>query len=577
MAFNIPIQERDGVQLEQGSLPQIQNKQIVQPIQGDTGARLDKLADVMDAKSKEIKKQMHQFAKMDFENQLNQTVDAQVIEAVNAKGENAFVASDRANKKIKEQTSKLLQNVNEEFRGEFTLDAGQKIAKANSTLLGHQYKEKNAVEEASAKQLAEYSTNQMAASTYLPDQYEDNKKKLSNVVEIDIRRKLGITTDLNVEPSAKVKASIEVHKFHAVSAGHTQAISLMASNEDVTGAKDMLNKYAEELTPTDRMKVNAALSKGKANEKASAAKRLMEEAMSFSKNPREAMAYIQKGTADGEIFNLARSMYETQVNFAETQRKRDLEKSQAWAQEQIRKVNGNPAAVTEIIKKLPLEDRDKMWEYSNKVSQGETIPRDSVEYNSLMNMYQTYPSKFAEVNLESKNHLLPKDDIDFFRARQKELQDPALGKISFDSLKDTVKRVVSVKSISKGGYNSREYLDSKAAIYALAGKIHEEMQVTQKDRLSKSQYEVMFENELNLRSAELFKTEEGKLWFADKVVLKPTEEVPVVPQQTTQFRDYNPALVERVRTDLTKQKRRPPTLVEIGEKLKELNYQSKNN
>lgn len=593
--FTVPIQERDTTPL-QPYQPIAANTQMVTPFAGTETAPLTAIEKMVAQHAEIVKKKTDQLFEAKSSNDISSVVNEASAKVVAARGENSYVVADQMQKQMQDKIGKLRSQVPAEYADRFDETASKGITQANKVFQGHQYLEQGMVRDSVFKARTSSVTETTASQVYDKQAFDSGIKTLNRVTEQYVRQRMGGDPDLKVEPSAEIKDVIAAQKNAAGSKLILQAIQGLAAREDIPTAERIVSDYGHMLTSPDRTAVDKLIAKGRGNQNSTIAKSLMEDAFAASHNPVVQMEYIRKHAPNGDIYKEASSMFENQTNFNETQRKRGIEAAHARAQEEIRKSNGDPAVVAKVLKGLPLEDKDKILAYAKDVSVGKDVVRDNREYANLRDMYEHNPSEFAKINLQSKTHVLPQEDIQAFQAKQDEIRTPSINKLNSGTVDDITKRVISTEVGTVFGYQDEGYLQNKAIIQSQADKVFFELQKSMGDRVSPAEFRQAFEKELILRTRKvttetpgIFKRfgqsvlEQGSFGIYKPSPVKTTTTIEppkaLTPEQggynykaTGQLDRYNPILVESVTNDLTKALLREPTPDEVAQKIKDMEF-----
>lgn len=582
MGFRLPrpIQEREQVQnigIETTPTPRTT---MVAPIQTDLGTFVDKQVDVLEAKQRKIDEKNYQFAKADFENKRDRVVGESILSVTSADGENAFKAADVSQKKLRQTLEKELESVPEQYKAEFSQLANAGINRYDTVSLGHQYRQQNIVREKTFKTRSDYLTEQVSQAVYVPEQFNLRRAQLLQVTEMYVRQTMGGDPAIGSEVSPEVADAIAVQKAVANSTALTKTVESLVASGDLFKAKDVRDTYREELTASDKIRVDNLLSKGAKAEKTTQAKLLMEDAMNAFPGDANAQArFIRANAADGDIYRTSAQMHRAEVNFQETEKKRQMQKNFADVQKSIRDSKGR--ITDDMLRSLDPELHDNAVEYAVRVSRGDTIPRDPRAYNYLYNLYLRQPDRFSEENLAAYQNRLPRADIESFMAKQREVQDPMTTKSTAKDVQDIINRIYlsnegPMPRMSTSG--KEEWLSKQTAYKSLADKVLEDVKAALPERVSKAELRDAFEKEYVART---MKPKEQGFWSSmwDTVTgsQSPIEyetqtnltEKGYTTGQTRLFQGYNSTIVDQIRQGLKVRRGSDPSDADILKSLKE--------
>lgn len=580
MGLRLPIQNRDQVDV-QTQQPVFSQQSIVTPVKSDLGAPLDKYADVLEKRNIAANKRAYQFLQAKFKNDVDDNVDKATQTVVSAQGENSFIAGDKAGKDLKQNLDKALLTIPEEHRTNFAVFADEGVRRFNKTSQGHQYGEQKKILAETFKQRANYLTDQAALNAYDPQSFDKNLQDLDSITEQYTRNTMGGDPDLKVEPSPMVRQAIDIQKQEAKSAAIFKAVSTLVSSDDTSTASQLAERYKSFLTGGDTKKVYDALRKGRVNDKANTAKQLFDEAVNLGDNKAGA-DYIRNAdvSKDGEVYKQAIGMYQNHLNFNEQQRKELKAQTKADAMDKLRKNGGQ--LTDGILKSVDPEDKSDLIEYAQKVTRGETIPRNDAVYNNLYDMYLNRPEAFGKLNLQAYRHQMPLQDVDRMEGLQKEIRDPSTTKVTQAAVNDITSNIIRDKVATTFGYKTDGYKKQSAAIRAMGMEVLETVKASLPERASTDEVRKAFLKEMTTRTAKL----ENKtgwwdgLWGAPEN-MQPVQEPNVLKDSkydvnaTHEYDQYDPADVEAYRQEFVNRFSRTPKDAELLKTLrtaKQLGY-----
>lgn len=545
MAFKIPIQQRETIDIQSGNPVMDSSADRITPLdtEGITSP-LSGLAKIYKKRADDLEIKTEQFATTDFENKVNASVNENLAKVLAAKGENAFVEADRAQKKLRYDIDQSIQKTPEKYREKFKLIADREINQFDRPSMGHQYKEQNAVADAVEKQNALDISDRAVLDVYDQSAYLRSIEELKQKVEISTRRKLGGDPNLGVPASPEVQKVIDLHNREAVSLVHSNAIKSLVANEDMDKAEGLAKWYKKDITAKDMLEVNAILAKGRKNDETNAAFALMNEAM--KRNPGDPIGahnYIRDNSgANGKLYNKARMMYSAEVGLKETLRIQQAHKQLGAVMGEIRKNKGQ-YSIKDITKNLDPEFHDEAIRFAQSEAQGKNVIRDVKTYNMLNEAYHNQPERFIQLmtNANSYRGRLPKEDISEFESKLKEVQDPVTNRMTVRDFSYIRDRIVKDTVATKFNPKDDEYKKEAANIDAQLSKVFRDVKASMPERSSKEEIAKAVEHEMYLK----IHTEEGKYWWSkDKTVF--------TPNVTQLFSKYPPARVDKMRSLIEK-------------------------
>lgn len=497
MPFNIPIQERDTVDINPVKRTAFKSEEMADPInvKGITKT-LDSYSDKIGEELKAVEKKKYSFSKYKFENERDAIINKNLNAVVSTKGENSFTAADEANKRIQYDLDKSLRSAPAEYQEEFKQLANKGINRFNDTALGHQYRQQNIMVEETEKERVKYVQDLTALNVYHEDKFNASRAELLSVVDTSMRRKYG---GINGEPVSKeVQALINTKKAEVNSGAITGSIEYLVSAEDTVTASLMAQKYKSQLTAEDTIKVNALLTKGRDNYKYDLAKKEVDLVLKqYPGNPVKQRQALEK-ISSGEVFNAAIAMHDHHTSFTKQQKDIYEEQQMSKLQEEIRKTNGNPAAFEAIYKKAPLSKRAELAKYAVTISEGKEIIRDPEVYAKLKDMYKNNPTKFATVDLGVYRAYLPASDMTNMESLQKEVSDPLASKTTRKSVDDIVARYKRT-ALSELAYNTQDYKMKSAAIDSVGDDVFSIVLSSFPGRVSSDEFRKKFDAEMNIK------------------------------------------------------------------------------
>jgi len=552
MAFNIPIQERDNIAIQNTNPVYDTSQGTFTPVKEDFSKPLNSVADMARKQSLAIEEKVHTFAKNKFENDRDSIVDSNLEQVTAAEGENSFLVANKTQSRLKNDMEKALARVPEKYRAEFSLLADQGINRYDKGSLGHQYRQQNILMDKTEKQRAEYLTDQMAQSAFNPEKFEELRKELAGITDQNTRRKLG---GLGGPASKEVTDAIKIHQTMAESLAITKSIESMVSAEYTDAAYGFAKKYENNLTAADKVKVNSLLTKGRANQKYDLAKGLLDAAMERSSDPTAQRKFIRDNAADGEVFATAVSMHTAQTNFDKTQKDIADNRNTAFAMESVRKSGGDAAAAMKIAKKLPVEKRKEVLKFAADVAEGRETIRDIPTYQRLNDEYINFPEKFIKTmeNPGALIHLLPKEDLNNFETKAKGVRDPLTSGYTpkdFNYIRD---RIIKDTVATQYKPKDKKYKEKVAELDAILSRVTREVKADMPAHSSKLDVAKRIESEMYLKSQEVEVAEkEGGVSIFPPAITRffSSPDKVYAKNQTQLFDRYNPSRVDKMRSAL---------------------------
>ena len=445
MGIRLPVSEREQMGV-QNTPRQAQTLARQMPqLETDYIDRADNFLKEMEKRRKEAQDKAMDFLKRKAQNQIDGARQEAEFKVLSARGENAFKATDSATVGFQDKIVGITSELPDQVKGEVELYSGKALNQYSRSATGHTLRESNKVQDETYKTRNNFLTEQAALNSYDESSFIQSLSDIDENTEAYERNVRGGAQGL---PSREVSLDIAAKKLSARSTAITKTVEVLASQGDLDKAEYYATTYRDTLTPTDLIRINNILDKGREDNVEDQALVIMTKAIEGSAyNPIVANQLVQElAGGNGKLYAKAKTYTDAQITDFEQNTKRVNAERLASALDAVR--TGKRVSVKDV----DVADRETLRQYLEKRSKGELNIRNPRTYNEMYDLMVNQPDVFRDPNLTNINAKalgLAGDDIKYFQTKQADMQNPETEKFQVGTVNDIVNRVIDIKGVRK--------------------------------------------------------------------------------------------------------------------------------
>ena len=258
--MRLPVAERQQQSLT-NTPRQSQNLSRQMPMQDtDYIDRADSFLAEMEKRRREAEKRARDLLLRKSQNAIDAARQMATQNVLKARGENSFKAVDDSSIKLRDDTDAIISQLPEAVRSDAEIYAGKSFLQYNKTSTGHTLAESRRVQDETYKTRNMFLTESAAANAYDRATFESTLVEIDTNTEAYERYAKG-GMDGNLSP--EVALDIAAKKLDAKSTAITKTVEVLASQGDIKTAEFYATEYRNQLTPTDIIKINGILNRGR--------------------------------------------------------------------------------------------------------------------------------------------------------------------------------------------------------------------------------------------------------------------------------------------------------------------------
>jgi hypothetical protein len=314
-------------------------------------------------------------------------------------GTNALEAARKQREILRKSLETQLSKLSPEYQDYLKPELDQHIAKYDQTVIPHTYRESKKLEDNIKKERIVHNRNDAILMSQDADSFDSvglNRVFNKTVEYAQLKYGQDLEAEVPGMPGVKVKEIIHQTAQTAVSDTIVGAIEQQASVGNIQKAKELGDRFVNELMPADRIKAIKAIEKSQNSLDNDIALSIANEAERVSPDNLGAQErYIRANVGSTKLYKQALDVARYRSTIREKDKKKQDEKVQADINASIMDGTFNPSQV----KGLAPDKQSKVLKFATDWNQKKFIKTDDKVFKELDDMILDDPRSYSELNL----------------------------------------------------------------------------------------------------------------------------------------------------------------------------------